>query len=111
MDEVRKLRTHFFIWKILFVIGGLLLAVISFIVGLLIGRSQGEEGGGGSIYPYCSLGLMSLYGVNSPRLFTKALLLISLSSFLVGMMSPVFGQDIDYSVYKRSKWTDQGISR
>lgn len=100
-EDIKGFRKRGIARNILYWIIGIIVAILSFVVGFLVGKGtcRVESGGG---YPFAA-GIVIPGMLSSKKKSTKiAALLISVIAFLVALKAaPVFGQSIKYNVYKR----------
>ncbi|HHD15842.1 MAG TPA: hypothetical protein ENK47_03960 [Euryarchaeota archaeon] len=105
-DDVNDIRREDRKWKILFFFGGALIALLAFILGLLLRLLIGKDDGGSSSssgggYPYYGAAIGAVTSMRHRKPSRVALMLASAVAFLAGLSSPVFGQSIDYGVYRK----------
>lgn len=100
-QDIRGLRKKGIARYILYWIIGIIVAILSFLVGFFIGRGTCPSVSGGG-YPFAA-GIVIPSMISSKKKSTKiAVLLISAVAFLVALKGmPVFGQAIKYNVYRR----------
>ncbi len=108
-NDVRTVRLEGSKWRTMFFLGGAILALIAFILGLLLrwfskkgtgGAGSGNPDPGGG-YPYAGVAV-AVGGLKYARPSRMALILTAAVAFLAGLSAPVFGQSIDYGVFNRS---------
>lgn len=111
-DEVDQIRSTNRKARMFFFFGGFLLALFSFILGLIIAwLTKADSGGGGGAeapggssgggYPYAVTAATMVGGMKQSKPSKIMFLVLALSAFFAGFSTPVFGQSIDYGVYKK----------
>ena len=101
--ELKRLRRNTMIWKFVFIGVSLIVAVLAFIIGLLLGRSMDKDDDPeGSGYPYAAISLFALPAPKGPGLIMTSMGLIACSSFFFGLHPLIFGNTATYyNVYHR----------
>ena len=84
----RKSRIRWLVW--------IITVILSFILGLFVGRFLGRPPEPEPVYPYSAGMIVPAVGKKS----RAALLIASAMAFLNGAIAPAFGQSIRYGVYK-----------
>jgi uncharacterized membrane protein len=102
--DIKDIRKAGFTSKILYWIITAIIAIISFIIGFLVGRGTLIPSGGGPSggYPFAG-GLVIPSALSGKKRSSKiAILLTSATAFLIAIkVYPVFGQATLYNVYRK----------
>ena len=110
-DDIRQIRSNNRKAMVFFFLGGALLALLAFIIGLILGWFTKKDTGGGAEdpgpstgggYPFAISATTIVGGMKHSKPSRVMLLILALSAFFAGFTAPVFGQAIDYGVYERS---------
>lgn len=98
VDGIRKQRRR---WGWIIGIGGIILAVISFFIGLILGIiASGNDSSSGDSYPFA----VSAFGIgrmNGRRIWKWQMPALFGLGFLTGISKPVFGNAIKYGVFRK----------
>ena len=100
IDTLMKQRRR---WGWLIGIGGVILAVIMFFLGLILGASiSGNDSSSGDSYPF-AVSAFGIGRINGRRISRLQLPVLFVLGFLTGFSKPVFGNGVRYGVYNRTK--------
>ncbi len=97
IQRIQKANTknNFLYWVL-----SAIIALLSLILGFFVGKGTCSSAGGGG-YPF-SMGLVPVALTGKEKNSKVVVLLVSVIAFLVALNAvPVFGQAIEYNVYKR----------
>ncbi|MBN1540138.1 MAG: hypothetical protein JW939_08340 [Candidatus Thermoplasmatota archaeon] len=101
--DVKILKRERRKWAFFIGIGSIILAILAFIIGLILGLALRDSPSGGSSYPFAISGF-TLTGSTRFGLRKVHIPLLALLGFLSGISQPVFGGDsIDYGVFSPTR--------
>ncbi|MBN1540137.1 MAG: hypothetical protein JW939_08335 [Candidatus Thermoplasmatota archaeon] len=101
-NDVWSIRRERSRWAFLAGIGSLILAILAFILGLILGLSSSRSSDGGS-YPFAISGL-ALTRTSRKGMRAYYLPILLSLGFLTGISQPIFGADgIEYGVFSRER--------
>jgi hypothetical protein len=84
-------------WKFILILISVVIAVLSFIIGLLMGWFlKGVDNDNG--YPY-AVSAASFITISGARPNRWQIILLAFLGFISGLSNPVFGQSVKYGVY------------
>ncbi len=99
--DIKRMGRRGSVNKLIYWILGIIIAIVSFIAGYLIGKracpATSPHG-----YPFAVVGLAIPAALKEKRRSKTAILILSILVFLLAIKSqPIFGQAIEYNVYSR----------
>ncbi len=100
-EDIQDLKRDRRKWKVIFWVTGVIVVILSFIVGFYLGWFVRKEVDPDSGYPYAS-STLTMAGntfASSPGFWS--ILPLAFFGFLTGMSSPIFGQAVKYGVFNR----------
>ncbi|MBN1540136.1 MAG: hypothetical protein JW939_08330 [Candidatus Thermoplasmatota archaeon] len=89
-------------WALIVSLLGIITAILSFFIGLIIGLSLSSGGQLGDGYPF-AISAFSIGSINGRQIRKWQFPVLFLLGFLTGISKPVFGNGVRYGVFKRER--------
>lgn len=101
-EDIGRIRFERRKWALIISILGVLAAILSFIIGLVVGISLSSGGQSGGGYPF-AISAFYMGTVNGKRSRKWQLPVLFVLGFLTGISKPVFGNGVRYGVFRKER--------